>query len=147
MDEVGYYTYKPSVKDSKTWPFDLDQYILLNIAMGGYAGTIDPSFTQSPMIIDYVRVYQESVASVSKINNLFDVKTFPNPVNDKLNIEFSSDLGEIKGTIYSLTGQKIQTFVQNSSKKTIETADLSKGIYFLKLESTKGTSTHKIVKK
>jgi len=25
--------------------------------------------------------------------------------------------------------------------------DLSKGIYFLKLESTKGTSTHKIVKK
>jgi beta-glucanase (GH16 family) len=45
VDGVGYYTYKRSVKDSNTWPFDLDQYILLNIAMGGIAGTIDSSFT------------------------------------------------------------------------------------------------------
>ena len=26
-----------------TWPFDSDQYILLNIAMGGTAGEIDPN--------------------------------------------------------------------------------------------------------
>ncbi|MFT5941691.1 MAG: beta-glucanase (GH16 family), partial [Sediminicola sp.] len=36
-----------------------DQFILLNIAMGGnLGGAIDPNFTQDTMEIDYVRVYQ-----------------------------------------------------------------------------------------
>jgi hypothetical protein len=99
------------------------------------------------MEIDYVRVYQEATASVSEINNLLNIKLFPNPVNDKLNIQFPLGLGEIKGTIYSLTGQKIQAFIQNSLKKTIEIYNLSDGIYFLKLETEKGTYTHKIIKK
>ena len=58
FDNEIYFTYKPSDKNEKTWPFDLDQYILLNVAMGGNAGEIDPSFTQSGMVVDYVRVYQ-----------------------------------------------------------------------------------------
>lgn len=58
LDNEIYYVYKPKVKNEKTWPFDLDQYILLNVAIGGNAGEIDPSFTQCVMQIDYVRVYQ-----------------------------------------------------------------------------------------
>ncbi|WP_324069436.1 MAG: family 16 glycosylhydrolase [Flavobacterium sp.] len=58
LDGVAFYTYNPAVKTPSNWPFDLEQYLLLNIAMGGIAGTIDPSYTQSSMVIDYVRVYQ-----------------------------------------------------------------------------------------
>jgi len=58
LDGVAFYTYNPSVKNSSTWPFDAEQYLLLNIAMGGVAGLIPASFTQASMIIDYVRVYQ-----------------------------------------------------------------------------------------
>lgn len=58
LDDEIYYIYEPSVKNEKTWPFDSDHYILLNVAMGGNAGEIDPSFTQSRMLVDYVRVYQ-----------------------------------------------------------------------------------------
>lgn len=58
LDDVAFYTYNPAVKTPSNWPFDLEQYLLLNIAMGGIAGTIDPSYTQSSMVIDYVRVYQ-----------------------------------------------------------------------------------------
>jgi beta-glucanase (GH16 family) len=33
--------------------------MILNVAMGGtFGGTIDPSFTQSTMEVDYVKVYQ-----------------------------------------------------------------------------------------
>lgn len=60
IDDVIFYTYNPAVKNASTWPFDNDQYILLNVAMGGFAKTIDPDFTQSGMEIDYVRVYQKS---------------------------------------------------------------------------------------
>jgi beta-glucanase (GH16 family) len=58
LDGVAFYTYSPAVKTINNWPFDLEQYLLLNIAMGGIAGTINPAFTESAMVIDYVRVYQ-----------------------------------------------------------------------------------------
>jgi beta-glucanase (GH16 family) len=145
VDGIVHYTYNPETKNSSTWPYDSEQYFLLNIAI--QQGGTQASYTESTMEIDYVRVYQEATASVSEINNLLNVKLFPNPVNDKLNIQFSSGLGEIKGTIYSLTGQRIQVFIQNSLKKTIEISNLSDGIYFLKLETEKGIYTHKIIKK
>lgn len=58
LDGVIFYTYNPSVKNANTWPFDSDQYLLLNIAMGGVAGNINSNFIQDEMVIDYVRVYQ-----------------------------------------------------------------------------------------
>jgi beta-glucanase (GH16 family) len=59
IDDEIYYTYAPEDKNADTWPFDADQFIILNVAMGGtLGGTIDPAFTESSMEIDYVRVYQ-----------------------------------------------------------------------------------------
>ncbi|NNT70839.1 glycoside hydrolase family 16 protein [Flavobacterium sp. IMCC34852] len=55
VDGLIHYVYNPTVKDANTWPFDSDQYILLNVAM---QPAIDPLFTQSAMEVDYVRVYQ-----------------------------------------------------------------------------------------
>ena len=59
VDDEIHYTYSPALKNNANWPFTLDQFILLNVAMGGsLGGTIDPAFTESTMEIDYVRVYQ-----------------------------------------------------------------------------------------
>ena len=59
VDDVVHYTYNPSTKDSNTWPYDSDQFLILNVAMGGgFGGTIDSNFVSSTMEIDYVRVYQ-----------------------------------------------------------------------------------------
>ena len=59
LDDVEYYTYNPSIKNDATWPFYNNQFIILNIAMGGnLGGTIDPNFNIATMEIDYVRVYQ-----------------------------------------------------------------------------------------
>lgn len=69
LDNVIYYTYNPTVKDANTWPFDKEQYLLLNIAMGGIAGTIVPNFTQSSMVIDYVRVYQNTTPDTQAPTN------------------------------------------------------------------------------
>jgi len=59
IDDIVHYTYNPGVKNSSTWPFDADQFIILNVAMGGaFVGAIDSDFNESAMEIDYVRVYQ-----------------------------------------------------------------------------------------
>ena len=54
-DNYNVYTYAPNPQDMNTWPFIEDQYLLLNTAI---INTIQPSFTESPMIVDYVRIYQ-----------------------------------------------------------------------------------------
>jgi beta-glucanase (GH16 family) len=63
VDDVPTYTYNPAIKNASTWPFDKPQYLLLNIALGGAIGTVDPTFTESTMMVDYIRIYQEGVSS------------------------------------------------------------------------------------
>jgi len=59
IDDEVYYTYSPADKTAATWPYDADQFLILNVAMGGtLGGVIDPAFVESSMEIDYVRVYQ-----------------------------------------------------------------------------------------
>ncbi len=53
--EIQHYTYDPEIKNEKIWPFDKDLHILLNVAI---LPSISKDFTESPMIINYVRVYQ-----------------------------------------------------------------------------------------
>lgn len=143
VDGNVHYTYNPSIKNIENWPYSAPQYLLFNVAI---LPNITAGFTESAMEVDYVRIYQESTASVSKNDNLLEVTLFPNPVNNELNIQFSSDLNAIKGTIYTITGQKIQEFYQKSKSKKIDVSNLTKGIYFLRLASEKGTSLHKIIK-
>jgi len=69
LDNVAYYTYNPAVKNANTWPFDNEQYLLLNIAMGGIAGNIPANFTQASMLIDYVRVYQNTTVDTAAPSN------------------------------------------------------------------------------
>lgn len=59
IDDQLHYTYNPTTKNNDTWPFNKDQFIILNIAMGGtLGGEIDPNFSEATMEIDYIRVYQ-----------------------------------------------------------------------------------------
>ena len=54
VDGIVHYTYNPSTKDADTWPFDAEQYFLLNVAIEAGGANI----TQTAMEIDYIRVYQ-----------------------------------------------------------------------------------------
>lgn len=55
VDGIELYTYQPELKDRTTWPFDSDQYVLMNIAI---EKDIDPEFKESAMVVDYIRVFQ-----------------------------------------------------------------------------------------
>ncbi len=55
VDDMKFY----QLQLNASLPFIADQFLILNIAMGGnLGGTIDPNFVSSTMEIDYVRVYQ-----------------------------------------------------------------------------------------
>jgi len=63
MDDPAdvHYIYIPKEYNEDTWPFDKEQFILLNLAIGGRWGGaegVDNSIFPQEYIIDYVRVYK-----------------------------------------------------------------------------------------
>ena len=72
VDDQPFYTYRPTVRNNETWPFDAPFFLIANIAVGGNWGSeetletqgkkdgIDPELTAATMEIDYIRVYELS---------------------------------------------------------------------------------------
>ncbi len=60
VDGNVHYIYQPSVKNSSTWPYNAEQYLILNVAI---QDSIASNFSQSAMEIDYVRVYAENASA------------------------------------------------------------------------------------
>jgi beta-glucanase (GH16 family) len=140
IDGVGFYTYNPAVQNNDTWPFNLEQFLILNIAMGGFSGAVDPSFTESSMVIDYVRVYQNNILSIEDtIAEKFSI--YPNPGSDSITISTLENIEKLE--LYSILGQLVIN-VENSTNQ-IDTAQLKPGLYLLKIYSGSNTITKKVV--
>jgi beta-glucanase (GH16 family) len=143
IDEVAFYTYKPSVKNDETWPYNKAQYLLLNVAMGGISGTIDANFTNSSMVIDYVRVYQNTgTASVDEVfNSQFSVS--PNPASTFISIETNELIDKVE--LYSVLGEL--AFAEEKSTKYFDTKKVTSGLYLMKIYSEDKIATKKILLK
>ncbi|WP_298511353.1 T9SS type A sorting domain-containing protein [uncultured Kordia sp.] len=81
-----------------------------------------------------------------KENFLSEIKIYPNPVADQLFINFPH---AVKGklTITSIDGKQLLTQELKAEQMQLDLSNIkSKGIYFLKIETPKGTITKKIIK-
>jgi len=87
--------------------------------------------------------------------NVADIQIFPNPTTGELRIETSDmryEISEIE--IYDMIGRKlisnlksqISSLKSQISNQTIDISHLSAGIYFLKIQTEKGTIIKKIIK-
>lgn len=132
VDSVIYYTYTPIVKNTDTWPFDTEQYLLINLAI---QGNIVSSFNQGVLEIDYIRVYQEktNVGIVSKVFN--DIIIYPNPVENHLTLNInSSNQEELYIKLYSIDGRTIlnRNYKINNDKIILDNLEnLATGTYFI----------------
>lgn len=134
LDGVVFYTYNPAVKDASNWPFNSEQYILLNIAMGGVAGNINSNYTQSTMVVDYVRVYQNTTvdtqaptnftASVGSVTGS-TVELLLNGNDNSGNITYNVTYGSQTVTAYSPTGVQKSLIISNLNPNTYYTFSVS----------------------
>lgn len=63
LDGVSYFVFHNEHLTTKEWPFNAPQFLLLNVAIGGFWGGqkgIDELVFPATMEIDYVRVYQKT---------------------------------------------------------------------------------------
>ena len=82
------------------------------------------------------QVSSKSIAEKSEINSdLQEVKLYPNPVLDYLNVNITSHKDVENIEVYNLNGQLInQRNAINENSITINTSDLSQGIYLVKIK-------------
>ena len=115
VNDIVHYTYYPSIQNSETWPFDSEQYLLLNIAI---ESSITSSFDQGIMEIDYVRIYEPSTLSsqTQTIPLNFSLhQNYPNPFNPVTSLRYDlPEYGLVNITIYDMMGRIVKTLVNSS---------------------------------
>jgi beta-glucanase (GH16 family) len=124
VDSVTHYTYAPTVKNSSTWPFDLPQFILMNIAI---QPSIDPNFTTSEMLVDYVRIYQSSLSVAEPIQP--SVRISPNPSDGTITIAYPA--GTTSARLLSTQGQVLRAL--NVDQPQVDLSAFAAGTYVLEV--------------
>lgn len=126
-------------------PFDQRFHLILNVAVGGnWPGNPDSTTTfPQRMEVDYIRVYQENVTSVSNGLKLPDdftlMQNFPNPFNPTTQIQYyipKDSFVIIK--VYNSMGEEIITLVNKEKSLGWHTInfnakDISSGIYYYRI--------------
>jgi Secretion system C-terminal sorting domain/Calx-beta domain len=106
------------------------------VAVGDYRGGYDAPEGNFKIDITTTALSNESF----DIQNL---KVYPNPVTDILNIESSSTISKI--SMVNLLGQEVKSI--NNPANAIDVSELESGVYLLKMTSDAGSKIVKITKK
>jgi beta-glucanase (GH16 family) len=122
LDNVAYYTYNPAIKTASNWPFTSEQYILLNIAMGGVAGAISSNYTQSSM---YVRVYQNTLVDTQAPTNFTAAIGAVTSSTIELLLNANDNSGNVSYSISYNGGNIINTSNPSGVQKSVIISNLS----------------------
>ncbi len=142
VDGINYYTYSPIVQNPDTWPFNEDQYILLNVAM---INPVASNFSRSDMVVDYVRVYQEETLGTQSPLGDSDIRVFPNPTNGDTQVRLNSDFLGGQVELYSAQGQILIQKAVQSNFFNLDMSNYPSGIYVLLIRKGERQVAKKIV--
>lgn len=74
-----------------------------------------------------------------------DFKVYPNPAEDVISIEFSSESTVQKINIFNMYGQIVKSYSKSIKKYTV--SDLPSGVYLIEVQSEEKIMTQKLIKK
>lgn len=89
------------------------------------------------MLIDNVSV----TPGVGVDNHELNAKIYPNPANNVLNVNANSNINKVE--VYNMLGQNVMTVDVNDTNASINTSNLSTGMYTLKLHTDNGVVNRK----
>ena len=88
----------------------------------------------------------EFTSAATPTLDLANLSIYPNPVSDKLNINYKENISNL--TVYDLSGRSVKSLTTNNSNNSIDVSDLKSGTYLLRIETeNKNVSTVKFIKK
>ena len=91
--------------------------------------------------------YLAGITSVSEITSTSNIRIFPNPVNDRINVVLADGpVRNVQINVLELSGKVVSTeqYVNHDSPSiTLNTSKLSNGFYFLQVIDSRGTATQR----
>lgn len=141
LDGKPYYTYKPYQYNERTYPFDHEMYLILNVAM---AGNIAPEFGESSMEVDYIRVYQHAPNNENWASQTY---IRPNLTDSAFTAYLPSAMLGAKVSIYNTEGKELATYTQEKIMHTYNMTTYAKGEYMIKFALDDEVFTKKVLKR
>ncbi|MDG1824228.1 MAG: T9SS type A sorting domain-containing protein [Flavobacteriaceae bacterium] len=114
-----------------------DELAQLIISLAATGGTYP-----STIYIDNVYFYKEATASIDDIK--INVNVYPNPVKDILNVISAESIDAVR--IFDLTGRVVKQATPNKENFDLDVADLSNGVYLVKLNAGNKEVSTKLIK-
>ena len=112
--------------------------------------TIIPTFTNGDLVVTHGFQQQLIVTTIEEnLDVLVNVKVFPNPASEVVNIQFESPPDkEIVLTVIDSRGKLIKRYIIESTMvdKQINLQDFPAGIYYFRLTIGKLVNVYKVVK-
>jgi beta-glucanase (GH16 family) len=147
VDNVVHLTYNPTIIDSNYWPFNLEQYLIINVAM---QSNVPATFTQTDLEVDYIRIYQESTVNNKEQLTINGNRSFPNPVIDEITITTAETKQEyVSVQIIGLDTKLQKTEICQISNNKVNFRNLSslkKGMYFINYQVNNQNYSSKFIK-
>jgi len=109
------------------------------------SGTVDLTETVGDNCVGTAETFEVTVDDCIGIeeNGENDLRIYPNPATDQLNIQSELTIKSIK--LMDMTGKEILKLQLHSTKHQINTSHLNSGIYLLLIETEKSVSNKRIV--
>ena len=117
-----------------------DPYIRINV--GEQADGIEP--------IDLLQDAYDAFLSVNENTFLGSIDLFPSPASNQLNIRTDASVVLSNAKIFNIQGKQVynsSSFTTTSNTNAIDVSLLKSGVYFIQLETNKGTTSMRFIKK
>lgn len=89
-------------------------------------------------------VYDFGTALSTKNFTIAGLKTYPNPTQNNWNITANDQITSVQ--VFDILGKSVITKAFSSNEVSVSAAKLSRGVYFAKISTAKGSTTVKLVK-
>ena len=122
-------------------PYDVDgNVVVLN------AGSGTPNVC-TPLTFDYTALTDSALIEdgcwdpylgIKRVEDASNVKLYPNPANDFVNVNLPSNLKLNQYKVYSTSGKVVLMGNNSNDNNRIDVSELQKGIYFIELTTNEG---------
>lgn len=152
------YTHAVAATDSESWvsiDVALDDFVQAKYDNNGAAIgngpadrmalkqlVISVAETLDVVYVDNIYLYKDSTASIGDLD--FNFEVYPNPVKEVLNVISAESIEMVK--IYDLTGSIVKQATPKKANFDLDVADLSNGVYLVKLNAGNKEVTTKLIK-
>ena len=85
-------------------------------------------------------------SSLADVNNELKVEAYPNPTNDKVNIEIKGLSADARLIMTDVQGRVLKDIEINSRRNELDLKNFASGVYYIKVFDNHSTKTIKIIK-